>query len=158
IVRRCASACGNGRGGRGGAMRIVSPSTLTGYVATECTGGPPRTRPVSSENTPSCHGHVTVHTAGSTVPSDRLARAWVQRLAIAYTVPLTLKSATASLATYTRLALPGGRSASDATGVNPSARAGRRATAWAAPAPPSVSSMSHSDICTQVNVGVSRRV
>src|SRR5438552_46831 len=42
-------------------------------------------------------------------------------------VPFTLKSATASLAAYTRLALPGGRSATAATGVKPSVRLGRRA-------------------------------
>src|SRR5947207_4815011 len=80
------------------AIRIVSPSSFTWYAATGCTGGPPRTWPVSSENTPSCQGHVTLHRTGSTVPSDRLARACVQRLAMAYTVPFTLKSATASLA------------------------------------------------------------
>src|SRR6266576_6677508 len=139
-------------------MRIVSPSTLTWYVATAWTGGPPRTRPVSSENTPSCHGQVTAQRAPSTVPSDKLARACEHRLAIAYTVPLTLKRATASLAAYTRFAAPGGSSDRLATGVKPSARAGRRAMDSAAPAPPRVSSMSHSDICTHVNVGVSLRV
>src|SRR5207249_8424458 len=87
-----------------------------------------------------------------------ISRACVQRFATAYTVPFTLKRATASLAAYTRLALPGGSSDRLATGVKPSARAGRRATACAALAPPSVSSMSHSDICTHVNVGVSRSV
>src|SRR5437667_10551011 len=73
-------------------------------------------------------------------------------------VPFTLKSATASLAAYTRLALPGGSSDTDATGVKPSVRVGRRATASAAPAPPNVSSISQSDIWTQVKVGVSRGV
>src|SRR5438876_4177767 len=72
---------------------------------------------VSSENTPSCHGHVTAHRAGSTAPSESEARAWVQRFAIAYTVPLTLKSATASPAAYTRRPTPGASSASVATGV-----------------------------------------
>src|SRR3989441_12417739 len=100
------------------------------------TGGPPRTRPVSSENTPSCQGHVTVQRAASTVPSDRLARACVQRFATAYTVPFTLKSATASLAAYTRLALPGGSADRLATGVEPAARAGRRCTGCDARAPP----------------------
>src|SRR6058998_2483475 len=79
--------------------------------------GPPRTWPVSSENTPSCHGQVTVQRAGSTVPSLRLARACVHRFAIAYTVPLTLKSATASPTAYTRLLAPGRSSARAATGV-----------------------------------------
>src|SRR6058998_85354 len=120
--------------------------------------GPPRTWPVSSEKTPSCHGQVTVQRAGSTVPSERLARAWVQRFAIACTVPRTLKSATASPPTYTRRLVPAGSSASVATGVYPSARVGRRAVAWADPAPPNVSSMSHRDICTHVKVGVSRSV
>src|ERR1700752_2980760 len=100
-------------------MRIVSPSSFTWNVATGCTGGPPSTRPVSSENTPSCHGHVTAHRAGSTVPSDRLARACVHLLAIAYTVPCTLNSATASFAAYTRFAVPGGSSDRLATGGNP---------------------------------------
>src|SRR6266581_4467441 len=38
------------------------------------------------------------------------------------------------------------------------ARVGRRAVAWADPAPPNVSGMSHRDICTHVKVGVSRSV
>src|SRR2546422_9392790 len=115
------------------------------------TGGPPRTRPVSSENTPSCQGQVTVQPAASTVPSDRLARACVQRFATAYTVPFTLKSATASLAAYTRLALPGGSSERLATGVKPSAPPGRRATACAAAAPPRGAGMAHNDIRPEGN-------
>src|SRR2546428_5288379 len=101
---------------------------------------------------------MTVQRAGSTVPSERLARAWVQRFAIAYTVPRTLKSATASPPAYTRRLAPAGRSASVATGVYPSARVGRPAVAWADPAPPNLSSMSHRDLCTHVKGAESRRV
>src|SRR5882762_1845926 len=107
-------------------MRTVSPSSFTRYTATGREGGPESTCPDSSENTPSCHGHVTAHRAGSSVPSDRLARACVHRLAIACTVPLTLNSATASPATYTRRLAPGGSSASVATVVLQAARAGLR--------------------------------
>ena len=120
-------------------------------------GGPASTCPVSSENTPSCQGQTTTHFAASTVPSDRLARAWVQRFAIAWIVPPTLNSATASAAAYTRLLVPGGRSAASHTGVNPSPRVAG-ATDRVALAPPNVSRRSHSDICTHVRVGVSRSV
>src|SRR6266496_3067396 len=139
-------------------LYVTGVQTCALPISTGSDGGPPSTWPVSSEKTPSCHGQVTVQRAGSTVPSDRLARAWVQRFAIACTVPRTLKSATASPPTYTRRLAPAGRSASVATGVYPSARIGRRAVAWADPAPPNVSSMSHRDICTHVKVGVSRSV
>src|SRR5207245_8862778 len=104
--------------------------------------------------TASVHGQGPVEGAGSAVPSERLARAWVQRFAIAYTVSRTLKSATASPPTYTRRLAPAGRSASVATAVYPSARVGRRAVACADPAPPSASGLGLRALGTPVQHGV----